>query len=98
MRILVHEVKDKFGTVIASLAVHTERAAWNQVEYPKGSGIKVELIDFIRQLSTGAIPIAGTGWDVIVSHPLYANQSMLNVFKSELVRLNDAAARGVIGV
>jgi len=98
MRIETHYDIGADGAVHAVHVVHTERAAWNQVEYPTGSGTKIDLIDFLKGIRNGTIPIAGTGWDLPSSHPTYPGKTRLQVLAAELIRLNDAAARATLGV
>lgn len=58
----------------------------------------VDVIHFIAALHTGLIPMAGTGWDVITKHPSYPGQTRLAALVGEIIRLNDAPARAILGV
>jgi hypothetical protein len=98
MRIHIHDALDSQGNKVGEHCIHTERVVWNQVEYPVGSGIKMDLVDFLKGIHSGAIPIAGTGWDQLSNLPNYAGKTHLQAAVSEIVRLNDAAAKATLGV
>lgn len=80
------------------MVIHTERAGWNQVTAPAIQAAPMDMIDFIKHLVTTPASVNGTGHEVIAVHPLYNGKTRLQVLLAEVVRLNDAAARAVLGV
>lgn len=69
-----------------------------QVTVPAIQAAPLDVVQFIKALHLGTIPIAGTGWDVITKHPTYPGQTRLQALIGEIIRLNDTAARTVLGV
>lgn len=98
MRIVIDRDVDAKGNVMAEHVVHTNVAAWNKVTGPGTGNVPIDLIQFLKQLHAGTIPIAGTGWEEITNHPLYPGLRKLDAFLGEIVRLNDAPARSILGV
>lgn len=78
--------------------IETTPGMYFQVTHPTLGVTPVDVIQYIKALHLGTIPIAGTGWDVITKHPTYPGQTRLAALLGEIVRLNDAAARTVLGV
>lgn len=60
--------------------------------------VPVDVIQFVKALHLGTVPIAGTGWDVITKHPTYPGQTRLQALIGEIIRLNDAPSRAILGV
>ena len=58
----------------------------------------VDVIQVIKALHLGLIPIAGTGWDVITKHPSYPGQTRFEALIGEIIRLDDKDARTILGV
>lgn len=69
-----------------------------QVTIPAISATPIDVVQMIKALHLGTFPIAGTGWDVITKHPSYPGQTRLAALIGEIVRLNDAAVRAILGV
>ena len=78
--------------------IETTPGLYPQFVVPVLGAVAVDVIQLIRALHTGLIPLAGTGWDVISKHPAYQGMTRLEVLVAEIIRLNDAPARGVLGV
>jgi hypothetical protein len=97
MRIIINEHQHAPG-VFAFHVVHTERAAWNQIPDPRNALVKMDVIDFLALLQSTPALVAGTGWDQITTLLTYPGKTLLQVLQSEVVRLNDAAARAILGV
>lgn len=98
MRIVLSEVIGASGRKEAELVVHTDVAPWNQLNNALTGNVPLDMIQVIKGFHLGTIPIAGTGWDQPANHPLYPGKTVLQVLRGEIVRLNDAAARAVLGV
>lgn len=98
MRIEYHYEKDAKGNVTAAHVIHTERSPQNQVEFPAGSKVFIDVVDFLKGIHAGTIPIAGSGWDQLSNHPNYRGKTHLQVVVSEVIRLNDAATRATLGI
>lgn len=98
MRIVLSQVIGASGKVEAELVVHTEVSPTNQLNNALTGNVPLDMIQVIKGLHAGTIPIAGTGWDQLANHPLYPGKTLMQVLLAEVVRLNDAAARGVLGV
>lgn len=97
MRIIVDFVQGSANDVFP-IVCHTDRAPWNKVTTGGVTPTTLDLIDHIANISKGTTPLAGTGWDKISTHPAYPGKTILDVFKAEIVRLNDAVARAALGV
>lgn len=97
MRIVIDRHQQSDGTFIEQ-CVNTERSAWNKVTAPAIQAAPMDFIDFINHLHTTPALVPGTNWDDITNHPLYPGKTRLQAFAGEIVRLNDAAARAVLGV
>lgn len=78
--------------------IETTSGLYPQILVPAVSAVPVDVIQFIKALHLGTIPITGTGWDVITKHPTYPGQTRLAALLAEIIRLNDAPARAILGV
>lgn len=78
--------------------IETAPGAQPQILHPTLGATPVDVIHYFAALHAGTIPIAGTGWDVITKHPLYPGQTRLAALLGEIVRLNDAASRTILGI
>lgn len=78
--------------------IETTPGLYPQFTHPALGVNPVDVIHLIAAWHTGTIPIAGTGWDVITKHPAYPGQTRLAALIGEIVRLNDAPARAILGV
>lgn len=78
--------------------IETTPGGQSQVLIPSISTTPVDVIQFIKSLHSGTFPIAGTGWEQITKHPSYPGQTRLQALIGEIVRLNDAPSRAILGV
>lgn len=78
--------------------IETTPGGQSQVLVPAISATPVDVIQLIKAFHLGTVPIAGSGWDVITKHPTYPGQTRLAALLGEIVRLNDATARTVLGI
>lgn len=78
--------------------IETTPGAYVQVTVPAIQAAPVDVIQFINALHKATIPIAGTGWDQITKHPAYPGETRLAALVAEIVRLNDAPSRAILGV
>lgn len=78
--------------------IETTPGLYPQFSHPTLGVTPVDVIHLINAFHAGTIPIAGTGWDVITKHPMYPGQTRLQALIGEIIRLNDTAARTVLGV
>lgn len=78
--------------------IETTPGLYPQFLHPALGATPVDVIHYINGLHTGVIPIAGTGWDAITKHPTYPGQTRLAALLGEIVRLNDAPSRAILGV
>lgn len=78
--------------------IETAPGAQPQVLIAALGALPVDVIQFIKALHLGTVPIAGTGWDQITKHPTYPGQTRLQALVAEIVRLNDAPSRAILGV
>lgn len=98
MRIEIDYDFDAKGNVIGTHFIETSVLPGNTSLQPSVSAVPIDKIQCVKNIHVGTIPIAGTSWDVISKHPLYPGQTRMQVFLSEIVRLNDVAARAALGV
>lgn len=90
---------DNFGGEIPGAHfIETTPGAQFQVTVPSIQAAPLDVIQYIKALHAGTIPIAGTGWEVITKHPTYPGQTRLAALIAEIVRLNDTSSRTVLGV
>jgi hypothetical protein len=89
---------DSSGGILARHFIDTAPGKYPLVTHVALGALPVDLIQLIKAWHTGTIPIAGTGWDVITKHPSYPGQTRFAALKAEIIRLNDTAARGVLGI
>lgn len=78
--------------------IETAPGAQPQVLVPALGATPVDVIQLINAWHKGTVPIAGTGWDVITKHPTYPGQTRLAALIAEIIRLNDAPSRAILGV
>ena len=78
--------------------IETTPGLYPQVLVPAISAVPVDVIQFIKALHVGTVPIAGTGWDQITKHPTYPGQTRLAALVAEIIRLNDTPSRTVLGI
>lgn len=86
------------GQILGRHFVETSPGGQPQSSHPTLGAIPVDVIHLIAAFHTGTIPIAGTGWDVITKHPTYPGQTRLAALIGEIIRLNDAPSRAILGV
>lgn len=98
MRIHLSDVIGASGLKEAEIVIHTDVAPWNQLNNALTGNVPLDMVQVLKGLHAGTIPIAGTGWDQLANHPNYPGKTMMQVFVLELVRLNDVAARAALGV
>lgn len=79
-------------------SIHTGSGEQPQVLIAAISATPIDVIQFIKALHLGTFPIAGTGWDQVTKHPAYPGQTRLQALIGEIIRLNDTAARTILGV
>jgi hypothetical protein len=97
MRIVVDQHQHAAGLFVDHV-LHTERAPWNQIPDPRNVLVKMDMIDFLALLQSTPALAVGTGWDQATKIPIYPGKTLLQVALSEVVRLNDASARAILGV
>lgn len=95
---IVFDMDNPGGPVEQRHFVETTPGGQPQVIHPALGALPVDVIQYIKGLHVGTVPIAGTGWDQITKHPSYLGQTRLAAFLGEIVRLNDTAARAVLGL
>lgn len=78
--------------------IETTPGAQFQVTNAALGAIAVDVIQLIKGMHLGTVPIAGTGWDVVTKHPSYPGQTRLAALIGEIIRLNDAPSRAILGV
>lgn len=98
MRIVIDHEIDDFGNKVGEHCIHTEANPPHHSADPANPGKIIDPIDFVAMLHKGTVPLAGTGWDIASKHPLYPGKHRLDVFRAEIVRLNDARSRAKLGV
>ena len=98
MRIHLSDVIGASGAKEAEIVIHTDVAPWNQLNNALTGNVPLDMVQVLKGLHHGTIPIAGTGWDQVANHPLYPGKTLMQVLIAELIRLNDVGARAVLGV
>jgi hypothetical protein len=98
MRIEYDYDHDANNNIVARHFIETTPGLYPQFTVAAVSAVPVDVIQVLKAFHAGTIPIAGTGWDVITKHPTYPGQTRMAALVGEIVRLNDAAARTVLGV
>lgn len=78
--------------------IDTTPGVYPQVVVAAIQAAPLDVIQYVKALHAGTIPIAGTGWDAITKHPTYPGQTRLQALVAEIIRLNDAPARAILGV
>lgn len=78
--------------------IETTPGLYPQFLHPVLGATPVDVIQLIKAYHAATIPIAGSGWDVITKHPSYPGQTRLQALIAEIIRLNDTAARTILGV
>lgn len=78
--------------------IETTPGAYPQVVAAAIQAAPLDVIQLIKAFHAGTIPIAGSGWEVITKHPAYPGQTRLAALIGEIVRLNDAPSRAILGV
>ena len=86
------------GNVIAKHVVDTIVSPANQVINPANQAAKIDFIQAIKAYQTTPALMVGTGWDQIAKNAGYPGKTLLDVLLAEIVRLNDAPARAVLGI
>lgn len=78
--------------------IETTPGLYPQVTVTAIQATPIDVIQFIKALHLGTVPIAGTGWDAITKHPTYPGQTRLQALIGEIIRLNDTSSRTVLGI
>jgi hypothetical protein len=98
MRIEFHYDLDQNNNIIARHFVETAPGMYPQYTHPTLGVAPVDVIHLITAFFKGTIPILNTGWDLPTNHPTYPGKTRMQAFIGEVVRLNDAASRTLLGV
>jgi len=99
MRIVIDSILDsQSGNVIGWNVVHTEVAPWNKAFDPSVPATQIDMIQIILQYQTTPALMVAAGWSRLTTNPAYIGKTQLQVVQGEIVRLNDTAARAVLGI
>ena len=98
MRIVIDMDFDASGNKVAEHVVHTEIVNWNKCAHPDGVTGSVDVLTHLAFLDKNPALHAKAGWNVLSNHPSSAGKTRIEVFRAEIIRLNDVVARTALGV
>lgn len=98
MRIVIDHWYQPDGRKVGEVVVHTETADWNLVDHPDGHTGKVQRLVALHAYHTDPVLATAGGWDKLTDIPEHAGKTILQVFRDEIVRLNDLPARQLLGI
>ena len=86
------------GSIVGRHFIETTPGDYPKFTHPLLGAAPLDVMQIIKAYHLGTIPIGASGWDIMTKHPGYPGKTRLEALVGEIIRLNDTAARTVLGV
>lgn len=81
--------------IVFDVEYDTDGSIFGRHTIDTDDGVALQTLKNIRD---GKLPIEGTGWDVLSSHPDHIGETRFEAVIAEIVRLDHEESRAILGV